>query len=47
MGFLYILQQALTWLITIFWIYQFTISICSLINFKDKPLLNKKQNRFT
>ena len=46
MGFLYILQQALVWIITIFWVYQFVISICSLINFKDKPLIEKKNNRF-
>ena len=46
MEYLYILQQALVWLITIFWLYQIIISICSLIKFKEKPLLDKKQNRF-
>ena len=46
MEFLYILQQALVWIITIFWIYQFIISICSLINFKDKPIIEEKNNRF-
>ncbi len=46
MEFLYILQEALVWIITIFWVYQFVISICSLINFKEKPLLEEKTNRF-
>ena len=46
MEFLYILQQALVWIITIFWIYQVVISICSLINFKEKKILNEKTNRF-
>ena len=46
MEFLYILQQALVWIVTIFWVYQFAITICSLINFKDKPLIEKKNNRF-
>lgn len=46
MEFLYIVQQALIWTTTIFWIYQFAISICALINFKDKPLLENKNHRF-
>lgn len=46
MEFLYILQQALVWIITIFWIYQVVISICSLINFKEKKILVEKTNRF-
>ena len=46
MEFLYVLQQAIIWIITIFWCYQFTISLCSLVNLKDKPLLNNKQHRF-
>ena len=46
MEFLYILQQALVWIITIFWIYQVIISICSLINFKEKKILEEKTNRF-
>ena len=46
MEFLYILQEAIVWIITIFWIYQFVISICSLINFKEKPILEEKTNRF-
>ena len=46
MEYLYILQQALVWIVTIFWLYQFIVSICSLIKLKDKPILKDKQNRF-
>ena len=46
MEFLYILQEALVWIITIFWVYQLVISICSLINFKEKPILAEKTNKF-
>lgn len=46
MEFLYILQESLVWIITVFWIYQLVISICSLINFKEKPILEEKTNRF-
>lgn len=46
MEYLYILQQALVWLITIFWLYQFVVSICSLVKLKDKPIIEEKQNRF-
>ena len=46
MEYLYILQQALVWVVTIFWLYQIIISICSLIKFKEKPILEEKQNRF-
>ena len=46
MKYLYILQQALIWIITIFWVYQIAISICSFIKLKDKPLLKKKNHKF-
>ena len=46
MEYIYILQQALVWIVTIFWIYQIVISICSLIKFKEKPILEDKKNRF-
>ena len=46
MKYLYVLQQALVWIITIFWIYQFMVSLCSLIKLKDKPILKKKNHRF-
>ena len=46
MEYLYLLQQALIWIITVFWIYQIIISVCSLIKLKDKPLIEKKNHRF-
>ncbi len=46
MEFLYILQEVLIWTTTIFWFYQFFISICSFINFKEKPIIEEKTNRF-
>ena len=46
MDYLYILREALVWMVTIFWIYQMAISVCALIKFKDKPLKIKKDHRF-
>jgi len=46
MEYLYILQQALVWIITIFWAYNIVISACSLIKFKEKPLLIDKKHKF-
>jgi len=46
MEYLYILQQALVWIITIFWAYNIAISACSLIKFKEKPLLKDKKHKF-
>ena len=46
MEYLYMIQQALVWLLTIFWGYQLVISICSLVKLKDKPILEEKTNRF-
>ena len=46
MKYLYILQQALIWIITIFWLYQIVVSMCSLVKLKDKPLLKNKNHKF-
>lgn len=46
MEYLYILQQALVWIITIFWLYNIVISACSLVKIKDKPLLINKEHKF-
>ena len=46
MEYLYIVQQAMVWIITIFWVYQLVISLCSLIKFKEKPLVEDKEHRF-
>ena len=46
MVYLDVLQQALVWIITIFWLYQLIVSICSLVKLKDKPLIINKQHKF-
>ena len=46
MDYLYILREALVWIITIFWLYQITVSLFSLVKIKDKPLKIKKDHRF-
>ncbi len=46
MDYLYILREALVWILTIFWLYQILVSLCSLVKIKDKPLKVKKDHRF-
>ncbi len=46
MEYLYILREGLVWLVTIFWLYQVLISVCSLIKLKDKPLKIEKDHKF-
>lgn len=46
MKYLYVLQQALAWIITVFWMYNLGISLCALIKFKDKPLKINKNHKF-
>ena len=46
MDYLYILREALSWTVTIFWLYQILVSLCSLIKLKDKPLKVNKEHRF-
>ena len=46
MEYLYILREALVWIITIFWVYEIMVSLCSLVKLKDKPLKIKKEHRF-
>lgn len=46
MKYLYLLQQALIWIITIYWLYQIVVSFCSLIKLKDKKLLIEKDHKF-
>ena len=46
MEYLYILQQALVWALSIYWAYQVVISFCSLIKLKDKyGRKQKKRNK--
>ncbi len=46
MDYLYILREALVWIITIFWLYQIMVSLCSLVKIKDKPLKVNKNHSF-
>ena len=46
MKYLNVLQQALVWIITVFWLYNIGISVCALIKFKDKPLKINKNHKF-
>ena len=46
MKYLYILQQALIWILTIYWLYQMVISFCSLIKLKEKPKVVDKKHKF-
>ena len=46
MEYLYILQQALVWIISIFWLYNIVISACSLVKLKEKPLIINKNHKF-
>ncbi len=46
MDYLGILQIALVWIITIFWLYQILISATALIKLKDKPLIKNKNHKF-
>lgn len=46
MQYLYFIQQALVWIITIYWIYQLVISLCSFIKLKEKPKVTDKNHKF-
>lgn len=46
MDYIYILREAIVWIVTIFWVYQFIISLCSLVKLKEKPLKTNKQHKF-
>ena len=46
MEYLYVIQQALVWILTIFWLYQIMVSVCSLVKLKDKPLVINKNHKF-
>lgn len=46
MKYLNVLQQAIVFIITVFWIYNIGISVCALIKFKDKPLKTNKKHKF-
>ena len=46
MEYVYILREALVWIVTIFWLYQFIISLCSLVKLKERPLKENKKHKF-
>ena len=46
MDYFYILREALVWIVTIFWLYQIAISLCSLVKLKEKTLKINKNHRF-
>ena len=46
MQFLYFIQQALVWIMTIYWVYQVVISMFSFVKFKDKPLIDDREHKF-
>lgn len=46
MEYLYILKQALVSIVTIFWLYQLGISLCSLVKLKEKKFKVNKEHKF-
>ena len=46
MQFLYFLQQAIIWIITIYYLYELIISLFSFVKLKDKPLIINKKHKF-
>ncbi len=46
MKYIYILQQAIIWIIIIYWLYQLIISACALIQFKERPIIKNKKHKF-
>ena len=46
MKYLYIIQQAMVWILTIYWLYQLIVSLCSLVKLKDKPEIENKKHKY-
>ena len=46
MEYMYILKQALMYILISFWLYQIAISLCALIKLKDKELITNKKHKF-
>ena len=46
MEYLYVIQQTIVWILTIYWIYQLIVSLSSFVKLKDKPLLVDKNHKF-
>ena len=46
MEYMYILKQALMYILVTFWCYQIAISLCALVKLKDKKLITNKKHKF-
>lgn len=46
MEYLYILQQALIWIVAIYWVYQFVVSLCSFVKVKEPDMIIDKKHKF-
>ena len=46
MEYMYILKQALMYILLTFWCYQIAISLCALVKLKDKKLITNKKHKF-
>ena len=46
MEYLYILKQALMYVLVVYWCYQIVVSLCALVKLKDKPYLTNKKHKF-
>ena len=46
MEYIYILKEALVWIVTVFWLYQIIVSLCSLVKLKDKQYKENKNHKF-
>ncbi len=46
MEYLYILKQALMYVLIVFWCYQMVVSLCSLVKLKDKKYIVNKKHKF-
>ena len=46
MEYLYILKQALMYVLVVFWCYQIVVSLCSLVKLKDKKYITNKNHKF-
>ncbi len=46
MEYLYILKQALMYVLVVYWCYQIVVSLCALVKLKDKPYITNKNHKF-
>ncbi len=46
MEYLYILKQALIFILTAFWLYQIIVSLCAMVKLKDKEYIINKKHKF-